>query len=192
MKETMAIHPFRSARTVRYKAAESELLSTLNPFQLVEFFQLCHERHFQEGEFIYYRNDPGSGIYLIEEGCVALTLPPESLDDDIESGIRIRELESPDHFGELSVGNDRRRLTSARAVEPCRLFGFFQSDYITLKQREPAIALALMESLNTWGLQTLDRLTSHLEEHMGLEHASRIRYSDSPETETEDLGKPTK
>ncbi|MEX0594207.1 MAG: cyclic nucleotide-binding domain-containing protein [Balneolaceae bacterium] len=181
----MAYHPFRKIQPLRLQAASSPLLSKLNPFQKVEFFQLCHERRFQEGEFVYYRNDPGSGIYFIEEGSVALTLPPDALKSDAESGLRVLELEAPEHFGELSAESDRRRLTSARALEPCRLFGFFQSDYVTLKQREPGIALAVMEALNEWGLRTLDRLTDHLEQSVGLDGACKIRYSDRTEQETD-------
>lgn len=183
----MNINPFRSIKRPKHRVASSPLLSGLNTLQIVEFFHLCHERRFQEGEFIYYRNDPGSGIYFIEEGRVALTLPPDAVDDAHDTGIRVQELEAPHHFGELSVASERRRLTSARALEPCRLFGFFQSDYETLKQREPTIALLLMEALTAWQLQTLDRMAARLESAIGLEETSKIRYSHMGANENEEV-----
>ena len=45
-----------------------------------EFLQLCHRRTFKEGEFVFYRNDPGTGMYFIEEGAVELTLSVNEID----------------------------------------------------------------------------------------------------------------
>lgn len=52
----------------------SKLLANLNPLERYELLQLCHRRNYKEGEFIYYQNDPGTGMYFIEEGSVDFLL----------------------------------------------------------------------------------------------------------------------
>jgi len=53
---------------------QSRFLQNLSTLERYEFLQLCHRRTYKSGEYIFYRNDPGTGMYFIEDGSVELTV----------------------------------------------------------------------------------------------------------------------
>ena len=78
-----------------------------------EFFQLCLRRTFKEGEFVFCRNDPRTGMYFIEEDSVELIFSVNELDPSKKEGF---VLESPDSFGVLSIGCNLRRKSSVKCI----------------------------------------------------------------------------
>ena len=86
----------------------------------------------------FYRNDPGTGMYFIEDGQVELTF---NLDGDNEEGKEGFLLETSDSFGALSIGYNLRRKSSARCITDCTLLGFFKPDFELLMERHPQIAV---------------------------------------------------
>ena len=44
---------------------QSRFLQNLSTLERYEFLQLCHRRTYKSGEYIFYRNDPGTGMYYI-------------------------------------------------------------------------------------------------------------------------------
>lgn len=148
----------------------SQLLNALNPLERYEFLQLCHRRKYKEGEYIYYQNDPGTGLYLIESGRVELVYEP----DEDEKDPLTYTLEAPHSFGTLSIGYELRRLSSARCSSDATLLGFFNPDFSTLKDRHPRIAVKLLEQLSLIALKQLERTTQHLTQVSGADEAFRI------------------
>ena len=68
---------------------KSKFLKNFSPAERYEFLQLCHRRTYKEGEYVFYRNDPGTGMYFIEDGSVELTFntgheDPEEEQEDME------------------------------------------------------------------------------------------------------------
>ena len=60
---------------------QSRFLQNLSTLERYEFLQLCHRRTYKSGEYIFYRNDPGTGMYFIEDGSVELTVMTSQEDD---------------------------------------------------------------------------------------------------------------
>ena len=123
----------------------SRFLKKLSPLERYEFLQLCHKRKYRESEFIYHQGDPGTGMYILEEGQIELIVEFE----DEQGRKPSYTIDAPDSFGAFSVGFDIRRKTSARCVTDCSLYGFFKPDFDTLRDRHPRIAIKFLEILNT-------------------------------------------
>lgn len=153
----------------------SRFLNSLSPLQRYEFLQLCHRRKYNEGEYIYYQNDPGTGMYFIENGRVQLIV--ENILDDSGKGELTYDLSPPESFGALSIGYDLRRMSSARCLTDCILLGFFKPDFETLKKRHPEIAVKFMETIATVAMKQLERTTRKLAEAADTHAAFSVQFS---------------
>ncbi|MBO6586240.1 MAG: cyclic nucleotide-binding domain-containing protein [Gracilimonas sp.] len=154
---------------------KSKFLANLNPAERYEFLQLCHRRSYKEGEYVFYKNDPGTGMYFIEKGKIQLTIgnPDEETAEDIISEL---ELESPDSFGALSIGYNLRRKSSARCVTDCDLLGFFKPDFEVLRDRHPQIAVKFLQTLTNIALRQLETTARKLAEVSSEQLALNIQF----------------
>lgn len=143
----------------------SRFIKNLSAAERFEFLQLCHRRTYKEGEYVFYRNDPGTGMYFIEDGEVELTFNTgdESTSDE-EHKKEGFLLETSDSFGALSIGYSLRRKSSARCVTDCTLLGFFKPDFELLMERHPQIAVKFLQTLTNIALRQLEKATSKIEE----------------------------
>lgn len=152
----------------------------MSQLERYEFLQLSHRRRYKAGEYVYYRGDPGTGLYLIEQGSVELLFhqTPE------EKPVQLTQLHSPESFGAFSVDYQIRRKATARCITDCILYGFFISDYQILGKRHPRIALHFLETLNVAAIQQLDLvLTSFSDEEMDPEACALLFETYSVPTE---------
>ncbi len=160
----------------------SELLRNLNPVERYELLQLCHRRKYQEGEFIYYQDDPGTGMYFIEEGNVRLQVN----NNDTENNEKyILDIHAPSEFGTMSIGYEIRRLSSAYCLTDCILLGFFKPDFETLKKRHPETAVKFLEAISTKTMKQLEQTMRQLTEHIGVESAFSILLKSQYEPESQ-------
>lgn len=155
---------------------KSRFLANLSHNERYEFLQLCHRRSYKEGEYVFYKNDPGTGMYFIEDGRIELTLKtPEEIEqsDNKEEGFILEPSES---FGVLSIGYDLRRKSSARCLTNCELLGFFKPDFEVLKSRHPQIAVKFMQTLSSIALRQLEVTTNRLARHVDEDTALKIQF----------------
>ena len=145
---------------------QSRFLQSLSTLERYEILQLCHRRTYKAGEFIFYRNDPGTGMYFIEDGSVELTVMT-SLEDDqkIDEHKNAFLLNSPDSFGALSIGYNLKRKTSALCKTDCTLLGFFKPDFEVLMDRHPQIAVKFLQMLTNIALRQLETALTIEENH---------------------------
>jgi len=164
----------------------SKFLKNLSTTERYEFLQLCHKRNYKEGEYVFYRNDPGTGMYFIQEGEIELMLEPdgEENEDDTERAKFI--LEAPESFGALSIGYNLRRKSTAKCVTKCQLLGFFQPDFEVLRDRHPQIAVKFLQSLTNLALRQLEKATYIIEDINGQESALQIQFDTYYENNNED------
>lgn len=153
---------------------KSNFLKGLSTTERYEFLQLCHRRKYTKGEYIYYQDDPGTGMYFIEEGYVDLIVT-NSQDESGSESLSF-ELEPPNSFGALSIGYDLRRFSSAKCVTDCTLLGFFNPDFETLKKRNPGIAVKFLEKLSTIAMRQLERTVRELEAESSTQHVFSIQF----------------
>lgn len=138
---------------------KSRFLKNLSKVERYEFLQLCHRRTYGKGEYIYHQNDPGTGMYFIENGSVQLIT-----EEGNEADKYTHTLQPPESFGVLSIGYEFRRFATAKCVEDSTLLGFFQPDFETLKKRQPKIAVKFMETLARITMRQLSIAIDELKE----------------------------
>ena len=95
------------------------------------------ERVAEQGQVLALPNDPGSGMFVIEEGTVAVELRSGSI-----------ELGPGDFFGELALlVEDGARVARVRATSPVRCISIPREDFLALVETEPTFALAMLREL---------------------------------------------
>lgn len=151
---------------------KSSLLKSLNPLERYEFLQLCHRRKYKAGEYIYFQEDPGTGMYIIEDGKVRLSVS-DSVENKEKENYYI-DILSPSEFGTMSIGYEIRRLYSARCLTNCTLLGFFKPDFETLRKRHPETALKFLEAVSTKSMKQLELTMKKLKDEIGAESAYQI------------------
>lgn len=154
----------------------SKFLKNLSTAERYEFLQLCHKRNYKEGEYVFYRNDPGTGMYFIQDGKIELMLNANSEETEHSEDTNKFILDAPDSFGALSIGYNLRRKATAQCVTDCQLLGFFQPDFEVLRDRHPQIAVKFLQSLTNIALRQLERATYIIEEVAGQEKALQIQF----------------
>lgn len=160
----------------------SRFLKNLSPAERYEFLQLCHSRHYKEGEHVFYKGDPGTGMYFIEEGKVMLSLGDKSDDMDNPS----LTLNSPDSFGALSIGYDLRRKSSAICLTDCALLGFFKPDFESLLDRYPKIAVKFLQTQSNIVMRQLEKTSNKLAELADEKTALEIQFKTYYEDQSEE------
>ncbi|MDR9417279.1 MAG: cyclic nucleotide-binding domain-containing protein [Gracilimonas sp.] len=165
---------------------KSKFLKNLSPAERYEVLQLCHRRKYKEGEYVFYKHDPGTGMYFIENGTIELTIGNEDAQGKNDQIIRHLTLESPDSFGALSIGYDLRRKSSAKCVTDCQLLGFFKPDFEVLLDRHPKIAVKFLQTLTNIALRQLETTAKKLAEVAGEQTALNIQFQTYYEDSSED------
>lgn len=161
----------------------SKLLSELSLTERYELLQLCHRRHFKEGEYIFYQNDPGTGMYFIEEGTVQLTVVNNHSGDETDQySISIK---APREIGTMSIGYEIRRMVSAKCMTDCVLLGFFKPDFETLKKRNPETAVKFLEAISIRVMKQLELSMKKLTKVTDTQTAFSIQFETQYEIEKE-------
>ena len=109
---------------------------------LRDLAEVVHRRDYRRDEFLYYENDPGLGLYIIQRGRVRL------LTEDENGGVQeLRQAVENEFFGTLSLLGESRRMETAQAATETRVFGFFSPDLKTMLKRNPSVGAAAVVAL---------------------------------------------
>ena len=91
----------------------------------------------EAGQVLALPDDPGSGMYVIREGTVAVELRTGTL-----------ELGPGDFYGELALlVEDGTRVARVRATSAVRCISIPRDDFLSLVETEPAFAVHLLREL---------------------------------------------
>ncbi len=175
---------FQRLKNQAHVVFKSKFLKNLSATERFEFLQLCHRRTYKEGEYVFYRNDPGTGMYFIEDGSVELTF--SAVDSNDEEKYEDFILEKADSFGALSIGYDLTRRSSAKCTTDTTLLGFFKPDFEVLMERHPQIAVKFLQTLSNIALRQLERAQKKIEELSDPYTAVKIEFEAYYEEEPEE------
>jgi CRP-like cAMP-binding protein len=107
----------------------------------------CAEVEAPAGHVLVQARAPGSGLYVIEEGTVAVEYRDESI-----------ELGPGEFFGELSLlVEDTTRSARVRAVTPVRCLAIGRAEFTELLENEPTVALTMLRTLARRFLHEIER-----------------------------------
>ncbi len=136
---------FRKSPESQHKNGRSDLpvilsrvpiFENLSKRELAAVVRILHEREYQAEEIIFRENEPGMGMYIIQNGTVAIIS---------ESGqLQLSELSDGAFFGDVALLDDAPRSATAVAKTACRIFGFFQPDLFALMERDPRLGLKIV------------------------------------------------
>jgi CRP-like cAMP-binding protein len=110
--------------------------------ELKEVSAIVHRREYRAGEPVFYQGDPGLGMYIVQEGSVAIVIAEK---DGEEKELAI--LSDGDFFGELGLLDESPRSASALCKTDCLLIGFFRPDLLELIERKPALGIKIVMKL---------------------------------------------
>jgi CRP-like cAMP-binding protein len=113
------------------------LFAGLDDSALERIAELATEVDARSGQVLTRLDDPGAGMFVVEEGSVAVELRSRTL-----------ELGPGQFFGELSLlVADLRRIARVRATSDARLLAVSRADFAALLDSEPGLALAMLPVL---------------------------------------------
>lgn len=120
----------------------SFLFQALSPEERRRVLALATERRYRHGQTIFGRGDPGGTLMAVQEGRVRISLGSE---DGKEVVLAI--VEPGEVFGEIALLDGKGRTADARAMGDCRLLLLHQRDFLPFVEREPGLAVRLMQVL---------------------------------------------
>lgn len=107
------------------------ILNDLSPLQMREFMLDSEPQSYRRGEVIFEKNDPGSSLFAIAEGSVAVQINPDdpSITVPIERG---------SIFGEVGLISGRRRGATIQAAEDVIVVEISRTAALKLQASVPA------------------------------------------------------
>lgn len=121
---------------------EVPLFQGLSTGELKKLSRLLHARTYQAGEVIFREGDPGAGMYLVQQGEVAIVI---RLADGGERQLAC--LSERQFFGEMALLEDAPRSASAVARVRTELLGFFEPDLEGLIERDSRLGSRVLWNL---------------------------------------------
>ena len=117
---------------------EIPLFSELSDAALAHVAELATEIECPAGTVLALADDPGTGMFVIEQGRVVV---------EGHGGFRA-ELGAGEFVGELTLlVPDAHRVARVRAATDVRLLAIRRDDFAQLLEEEPAIAVAMLPTL---------------------------------------------
>ncbi len=102
-----------------------------------------HIRNYAPGEPIFKQGDPGSGMYIIIEGCVGIFL-----DIPHQAPKQLSKLGASDFFGEIALLDASPRTAAATAIENSTIIGFYRPDLMDILKTKPALGAKILIALS--------------------------------------------
>ncbi len=113
------------------------LFASLDEDALARIADLATDVDAPRGQVLTRANDPGAGMFVVEEGTVAVELRGRTI-----------EFGPGEFFGELSLlVPDARRVARVRATTDAHLLAVSRADFCALLESEPRLALAMLPVL---------------------------------------------
>ncbi len=145
--------------------AKIPFLSKVEPENLKELFGLLKRRTYRAGETIFHKDDAGSTMYIISEGTVKVSVPSE-----IGNEMILAILSSGDHFGELSLFDNKPRSATVTAAGPTEVYVLYHDDFINFIGKYPRIAINIFSTLS----ERLRRADNMIEDVVFLDIPARL------------------
>lgn len=115
-------------------------LAVLPEEEIAALSEQVRLRQYRAGATIFYADDPGTSLHIIQRGRVKLVL---SSTEGREMTVDI--LGPGDFFGELALIDGGPRSATAVALEPTETLTLDHAAFLNTLKRRPATALALLE-----------------------------------------------
>jgi len=158
------------------------LLAQLAPGELDRVLGIVTERQLKNGQVIFQKGDPGASLMAVLHGRVKIGAYSE---DGKEIILNI--VEPGQIFGEIALLDGKERTADATAMGPTTLLVLDRRDFIPFLEKNPKIAVRLIEVL----CERVRRTSEMIESVAFLEYSARLaklllRLAENYGEETED------
>jgi CRP/FNR family cyclic AMP-dependent transcriptional regulator len=109
----------------------------------ISLSQRLVERRFLGGELVFQKGDSGSTMYLVLSGKIEIFLPPEGGAERVD----LKEVNEGEHFGELSLFDDKPRSASAEARSDCVLLELSREHFVSDIVRSESAVFAILSEM---------------------------------------------
>jgi CRP-like cAMP-binding protein len=118
------------------------LFAKLGKRELREIEHLIHRRQYRSQEVIFWQNEPGVGMYIVQSGDVGIYSDYNSPEQK-----QLALLGQGDFFGEMALLEDNNRSATAVALSEAHLIGVFHPDLFDLFDRKPELGVKVLSTL---------------------------------------------
>jgi CRP/FNR family cyclic AMP-dependent transcriptional regulator len=146
------------------KQTEFAVVLSMNPLfadlgadALKRISALCHTQHLGAGEVLFQKGDEGNALFGIRRGQIRIETGASD-----GSRLTLNFQGAGDLFGEIAVLDGQSRTADAVASEPTELFVLRREDFMSYLEREPKVAIRLIELL----CQRIRTVSERMEESM--------------------------
>jgi CRP/FNR family transcriptional regulator, cyclic AMP receptor protein len=112
------------------------IFQDLSKRELEAVVRILHRREYVPDEVIIRQDEPGLGMYIIQNGKAAVVTEP--------GNIQLSLLSDGDFFGEVALLDETPRSATVVARAHSTVFGFFQSDLFSLIERDPRFGVKIV------------------------------------------------
>lgn len=152
MSETKVVHSKFWVNFFNTPTEETDLRKSLKSIPLFKeltnrdlslLIKIIHNRTFVAGEYIFYKGDPGIGLYLIREGEVEMQRENSSNEKKV-----LASFGKNDFFGELALVDGEKRSASAIAKSFCRVSVIFKPDLDEFIEKYPKKGIKILTGIS--------------------------------------------
>jgi len=175
MKFLWSLNPFKKNREEEAVARALKNCFLFESFSAKDLSCLkgrLHVRKYNVGENVFEQHQPGSGMYVLASGKVALEgssfFVDRKTNKEKKKTVVWENLEPGDFFGELAIVEDNHvRHFTAKIIEPSLIIGFFKPDFMVLTKQNPSIGVKLALKLAKVASERLKDAAEELEKKRG-------------------------
>ncbi len=158
------------------KQSEFAVVLSMNPLfadlgadALNRIAALCHTQHLASGETLFQKGDAGNALFGIRRGQIRI-------ETGASDGTRLtlNFQGAGDLFGEIAVLDGRTRSADAVAAEATEMFVLRREDLLAYLEREPKVAIRLIELLCARLRQVSERMEELMLQPLPVRMARRL------------------
>ncbi|MCA6111874.1 Crp/Fnr family transcriptional regulator [Bradyrhizobium cenepequi] len=131
------------------KQAEFAVILKMNPMfadlgadKLQQLAGLCHTQQLRAGEVLFQKGDAGDALFAVRRGQIRIETGASD-----GSRLTLNFMGPGDLFAEVAVLDGQDRAANATAGEASELFVLRREDFLSFLEREPKVAVKLIELL---------------------------------------------
>ncbi|MEW6062173.1 MAG: DUF1003 domain-containing protein [Bacteroidota bacterium] len=128
----------------------------------------------KSGEVLFRKGEPGSAMYVIEEGEIEIVLPVDPPVNEVQLSV----LKEGEFFGELSLFTDAPRTATARALANTRLVEMQRGDFITFVMERPSVAVSMLGEMAKRLQLTNELISSLASKNVNEEIEEKLSFGD--------------
>ncbi|MEI6613551.1 MAG: cyclic nucleotide-binding domain-containing protein [Chrysiogenales bacterium] len=145
-------------QSVRQFLKNIPIFAQLRKRELRDIEHLIHRRQFKISEVIFWQNEPGVGMYIVQSGEVGIFVDYATPEQK-----QLACLNQGDFFGEMALLEDDNRSATAVALSESLLLGIFHPDLFDLFERKPELGIKVLSTLANMLAQRLRKTNLELQ-----------------------------